>query len=50
MSRIVGRVFPDNAEPMNIRQDIYAQPDGNYEIQDTEKRAEYENLKTNHKN
>ncbi len=44
MSRIIGLVFPDDGEPMSIRQDMHAAPDG-YEIQDKEKRAEFEKRK-----
>ena len=45
MSRTVGTVFPDDGKPMRINQHMHAQPDGHYQIQDMDKKAEYEKRK-----
>lgn len=44
MSKIIGTVFPNGKEPMQINQFQHAQPNGKYKIQDVEKRAEYDRL------
>lgn len=45
MSRAIGLHFLPDGTPVPIRQDMHAQPNGEYEIQDTEKRAELERRK-----
>lgn len=41
MSRMIGRAWVEDKE-FRINQAQHAQPDGEYEIQDKEKRAEFE--------
>lgn len=41
MSRIIGKVFASGKE-FNVRQDQHAQPNGEYAIQDKDKRSKYE--------
>ena len=49
MSRIIGILFPKKSKPVKIRQDMHAQPDGTYQIQDLDKREKYENQKVSNK-
>lgn len=45
VSRAIGRHFLPDGTGVPIRQDMHIQPNGEYEIQDTEKRAEFEKRK-----
>ena len=45
MSRAIGRLFLPDGTDVSINQSQHAQPNGEYKIQDIEKRAEFERQK-----